>query len=311
MAAAAVSDLYKGLSTTPTVATAVNEWIGMVFGEDDVAGVFLRADGFPLLTLPWWMATTWGVPEPGLHQDITTSSVSGYLYIRLIDNLMDGDAPGEVSLLPALHILHSRFVDPYRRRFPPQHPFWSKFESAWYQTAEVTMRDFLAREIDRVEFETISAKKTGAVRIPLAAVAMSEAHPEHLEPWYQLVDLLGCWHQMINDLFSWPRDLSSGAVTYLVSEGRRRAGEGALSTWFVDEGFSWASQQVEHYAAQVETCASGLGSSDLIAYLKQRRGLFDKKAAVVAKGLSAIGELGHAIEHTYRAADRVAPTREV
>lgn len=255
----------------------------------------MREDAFPLLLLPWWLDASVGEPDHSLHRDLSASSISGYLYIRLIDNLMDGDAPADVGVLPALSILHTRFTDPYHQRFAPSHPFWDEFRAVWFETAEVTLRDSVLASIEREEFEAISARKTGAAKIPLAAVAHSVNRPDVLPEWYRLVDRIGCWHQMLNDLFGWQKDLRNGSITYLLSEGHRMAPPRSLEEWFAGEGFDWAMDQLDGWMAELADLGERLGSPEVIDYLDKRHALLHDQAARVRSGLRALTELGRVV----------------
>ena len=293
LAAESVVELCADLeAATPYSAERVRTWLESLFGQVALEDVFMRVDAYPLLLFPWWLEASVGEPDPSRHRDLSTSSISGYLYIRLIDNLMDGDAPADVGMLPALSILHTRFTDPLRQWFSPNHPFWEDFRTIWFETAEVTMRDFALTSIDRGQFEAITARKTGAAKIPIAAAAHAIGRPDLLLDWNPFVDRFGCWHQMMNDLFGWQKDLRNGAITYVQSEGRRvTKSPESLQQWFVGAGFNWALAQLEEWMADIRDLARPIGSPDLLSYLDKRQMLLDDRVANVRSGLAALAEL--------------------
>ena len=280
----------------PFMAGRVRTWLTAQFGTATIGDLFSRAEAFPVMLFPWWLEVSIRDPDPALHRDISTSTISGYLYIRLIDNLMDGDAPADVGLLPALGFFHSKFTEPYRRHFAAGHPFWTDILELWVETADVTMQDHALQDIDRNTFERISARKTGAAKIPIAAVAHSLKRTDLLPDWYRLVDLFGCWHQMLNDLFGWPRDLRHGAITYFLSEASREKTSGeTFEKWIAHEGFGWAIRELDRWMDELRELASRLRSQDLHQYLDRRRALLDEQAARVRRGFQALEDLGELV----------------
>jgi hypothetical protein len=277
----------------PFMAARVGAWLEDQFGTAEIGELFTRVDAFPVLLFPWWLEASVREPDPDFHRDIATSTISGYLHIRLIDNLMDGDAPADVGLLPALGFFHSKFTAPYRSHFAGGHPFWTNFLELWVETADLTMQDHALQDIDRDTFERISARKTGAAKIPIAAVAHSLKRTDLLPDWYCLVDVFGRWHQMLNDVFGWPRDLRHGATTYFLSEaGRERTSGETVETWFGREGFGWAMHELNRWMDELRVLADKLGSPDLHRYLDRRRALLAEQAAKVRRGFGALADLG-------------------
>ena len=295
------SDTASGLlaeidDMAPFMAGRVRAWVEAQFGTAAIGDLFGRPDAFPVMLFPWCLDASIRDPDPALHRDIATSTISGYLYIRLIDNLMDGDAPADVGLLPALGFFHSKFTESYHGHFAAGHPFWTDFLELWVETADLTMRDHALDVIDRNTFERISSRKTGAAKIPIAAVSHSLNRTDLLPDWYRLVDVFGCWHQMLNDLFGWPRDLRHGATTYFLSEaGREKASGETVETWFAREGFDWAIGELDRWMDELRELSDKSGSPDLHRYLDMRRALLDEQAAKVHRGFQALEDLGELV----------------
>jgi len=298
LAAASVADLFLDLdAAAPHTSQRIRSWLESLFGPVALHKVFTQPGAFPLLLLPWWLEASVREPDLSLQRELATSSISGYLYIRLIDNLMDGDAPADVGLLPALSLLHTRFTDPFRKWFGHQHPFWEEFHSIWFETAEVTLRDSTLDSIDRSQFETISARKTGAANIPVAAIAHAIDRPDLLPDWYQLIDRFGCWHQMVNDLFGWHKDLRNGKTTFLLSEGRHATSSAEpIEEWFSRSGFDWAIQQLDGWMDVLRVLGDRIGSHDLMLYLDTRHAQLHDQVATVRSGLEALADLGRVVD---------------
>src|SRR5439155_2398363 len=102
------------------------------------------------------------------------------------------------------------------------HAFWPEFHRVWSDQAERTVEDALARDITPAVFDRISARKFGAIKVPVAAVAFRYDRPTLLEPWYAFVDALGAFVQFWNDFLDWQHDADHGIITLLQSESRRR-----------------------------------------------------------------------------------------
>ena len=272
----------------PFIAQAVERWLGDLFAGAGPAEVFTRSDAFPMLLVPWWVDGSIGERNRQLHRRLTYSTMNGYLYIRLIDNLMDADAPADPGLLPALSFFHLEFVEPYRRLFPPAHRFWSDFRSIWLETAEVTMQDAALTEVDRETFERISSRKTGAAGIPVAAVCHYRGRL-HLQPrWDGLVKALGRWHQMHNDIFGWRKDLAHDSATYFLSEGRRQRADGEIESWLIEEGFSWGMEELARMMFDLKRIATNLDADDVHAYLEARDFEVRSKAEQIEQDLDAV-----------------------
>jgi hypothetical protein len=210
----------------------------------------------------------------------------------MIDNLMDGHTTIEPRILPALNFFYTEFQRPYQRHFAPEHPFWDHFTATWFASAEVTIRDARAETIDRDHFMQVTARKTCAVKIPIAAVCYRYERPDLIPPWAQLVDLFGCWHQMHNDLFDWRKDTEMQTRTYFLSEAeRRKMPAESLADWVIREGFAWGMETLAAWMAELEARSDGLDSPDLLDYLNARDALLSERHREVAAGLQSAAQL--------------------
>jgi hypothetical protein len=290
---AAFSRLYSALEQTgPFVAQPVLSWMKGLANTAQPEDYFKHPRAFPMLLIPWWVEKTLQDPDASFQTDLLYSTVNGYYYIRLIDNLMDGNATVELNLLPALNIFHSQFQSPYQRYFEHDHPFWEFFISVWFASAEVTMQDASLTDIDRTHFMQVAAQKTCAVKIPLAAACYRYNYPELIIPWAEFVNLFGCWHQMHNDLFDWRRDMQHQTRTYFLSEAERqkRSAE-TVAGWVVREGFAWGVETMETWMAELKSLARNLNSPDFGTYLEAREAMMRKREEEVTHGLQNVAKL--------------------
>lgn len=284
-------------SQTPTLAGLVAAWQRALAGGREPAAYFQNPLGFPLLRLPIWFEAGLGVtPHPGVQADLIFSSVNGYYFIRLLDNVMDGQATVERQLLPAAAIFHTNFQTPYQRLFPAGHPFWEDFTRLWFHSAEVTVQDAQTAEHDAAAFQRWAAHKVSAAKIPLAALGRLYQQREVYREWAQLVDALGAWHQAYNDLFDWSKDLRLGTPTHFLWEGaRRKAADESIASWVTRAGFAWGAAQLRAGLAEVRALAANLHSPGLLAYLDERAALLETQAAAVAPDLARLARLAAAM----------------
>jgi hypothetical protein len=249
------------------------EWMRSLSGGDEPERYFMHPFAFPMLLLPWWLEhVIRGDPESDFQTDVTYSTLNGYYFVRMIDDLMDRDRPPAAEVLPALVFLHTEFQSSYFAHFPNGHGFWSDFSAVSFASAEMASRDASLTDLSRAQFLAVSSRKVAGAKVPIAAICHKYGRPDLLVPWFELVDRLGRWHQMLNDVLDWSRDLDHQRHTYFLSEASRRRGPTvSVAEWVVGEGLKWGSQQVERWADELAAGAQELGSPALVRYLEQRR----------------------------------------
>ncbi len=277
----------------PHSAGAVTGWMRQLAPGGERAAYFTHPLAFPALLLPWWAGDSLGgLPADDLLADVTRSTICGYYAIRLIDNVMDGEATVEPGLLPALNFFTCQFQAAYQRWFAAGHPFWAQFEQFWLGGADASLREAQLPALDETQFWQLSAHKVCAAKIPVAAVCHRLGHPAAVAPWVALIDRLGGWHQLHNDLFDWQRDAQRGGVTWFLSEAtqRHRPGE-TLAGWVAREGFFWGIDRLHQWMAQLQVSAAALNSPLLAEWLQQRDKLLAEAVAQVTPGLALIARL--------------------
>ena len=293
----AIDRLEKGLTAqAPGMADRAARWMRELAGSESPADYFLQPDRFPVLQLPWWLETSAaGAPDVRFQSRLAHSTVSGYYFIRLMDNVMDAQGAGDPSLLPLLGFFHTHFQSPYQELFPSEHPFWEAFRSIWFGSAEAAFRDAGLEAVDREQFFAVSAQKVSAVRIPLVAVGHRLDLGRAVEPWLELTDRLGRFEQFMDDLFDWQHDLASGSATYFLTEARsRKAPDESVTAWVVRDGFEWGVGVLQAWLDDVEDLAHPLGSPDLDEHLRGRRRLLLERRAQIAPVFESLQELASA-----------------
>jgi hypothetical protein len=277
----------------PHVAGRAEQWVKALAGSERPGDYFRHPLAFPMLLLPWWMEqTVRATPDPDFQADLVYSSINGYYYLRMVDNVMDGHSTVERQLLPILGLFHMHFHAIYHAYFAHDHLFWRLFRSVCLQSAESAVRDASLHEIDLAAFQTIAGTKVVGGKIPLAAVSYRYGQPELFDQWQPFYDKLGCWHQMYNDLFGWLKDLRNQTPSYFLSEAeRRKAPEQSPAEWVIREGFGWGVGLLNHWLEELHHLARDLNSPELSAYLHQRQIVLHEQSVKVVHTLHSLGLL--------------------
>jgi hypothetical protein len=265
--------------------------------SSEPADYFTHPEAFPMLLLPWWMEESINVSvDPGFQTEVAYSSVCGYYFVRLLDDLMDGESLPPAPVLPAMIVLHTEFQQTYGRLFPAEHPFWVSFTRYSFDAAETASADAALDSVDLDRFLLISARKIAGAKIPLAAVAHRNGRMNELEHWSEMVDLLGRWHQMRNDVQGWVTDIQKGRATYFLSEADRRSANGeSVPQWMAREGLAWASGELDTWMDELLAAAGGLSSLGLTTYLEKRRDAAAAESRQMAADLASLNRLALAL----------------
>jgi hypothetical protein len=278
---------------TPQIQPQVEAWMRSLSGGHAAEAYFTHPMAFPTLLLPWWLEQSFGQsPNLALHGEITYSSINGYYFIRMIDNVMDGETTTEKGLLPVLAFFHTEFQSAYQTYFPAAHPFWDVYRTVWFGTHQAAIVDAQLTSIDLPAFETMAAQKVSAARIPVAAVCHYYGRTDVMDAWFALVHCLGKWSQMFNDVFDWHKDNANGNQTYFLSEASRlKLPHETLAGWVVREGFAHGCDTLHEWMREAQDLAAALNCSELNQHLAERSNLFEARAHKSLEGLQALGKL--------------------
>lgn len=288
----------RGLrAEAPTLARHALKWQRRLAGGVEPETYFLHPGAFPLLLMPWWVESTIRErPERGFQRDVVYSSISGYYFVRMIDDLMDGERTVASAVLPILAYFHAEFEQTYYRYFPHGHPFWEVCRSATLASAEMASRDAGLTVIDRERFVEISARKIAGVRVPIAAACHHYERADLIGPWFGLVDVFGRWHQMLNDIRGWSRDLGAARPTFFLSQASAAVGPaGSIAEWVIGDGLAWGAAQLDEWMSELLELAEDLGSPALTSYLDERRRSLAHEWVGLQPSLAALKQLASAI----------------
>ncbi len=270
------------------------QWMKFLAGSEQPEDYFNHPRAFSFLLLPWWaessLTTT---PDVEFQAALAYASVNAYYYIRLMDNLMDGNASLEASLLPATVFFSTQIQATYLDHFAWPSAFWDFLLATWLRQSEATMQDDSLTQRDEAQFLEIVTQKVCGAKIPIAAVCYRYECPQRMGGWSVLVDKLGAWHLMQQDMFDWRKDLQHQNMTYFLSEAvRSKNPNESIAEWVVRAGFSWGIGKLQAWMVEIRQLATELTCPPLLDYLDQRDALLLKQMNEISKGLVLLAKLG-------------------
>jgi hypothetical protein len=270
------------------------KWISQRCDPQRLEAYFAHPQGMPLLIMPWWLETSIrGEADAEFQAGLMTSSGYGYLFIRMLDDLMDGHAIDR-ACLPALHLFSYRFQSIYFRYFSWGDPFWEHFERSLAATAEAESADFGLHEVSEEDFLSITARKSSAALVPIAAVCCRYGRLDLLPLWEHLLTLFARWHQMRDDILDWSEDHESGHATWILTEARRRrSADETVPVWMGRTGLKWAAAVMEGWMGEIKSAARELRSPELVRYLDAREAMFSRQMAANIRLASLYESLLH------------------
>ncbi len=262
-------------------------WCRELSGGAGPSRYFLHPRAFPTVHLGDWAIEATGGAEPALRNDIVSSTVAGYYFVRMIDDVTDDGSASATRLLPTAAFLHHAFERPYRSRFPADHPFWAVFADLWSRSAEASSVDLSPETIDESRFVEVSAAKVIGALIPVSAVFFGRGAMKVPAQWSALVKLLARYHQLSNDLVGWQGDLAAGRNTWVLCRGRD-SGAPTILDWWIDEGLVWAQTQRRAWLGELEALAAASGSPGILAWVRERAEEDRTMDQVIRPGLRAL-----------------------
>jgi hypothetical protein len=295
-AVAAISQKLRGVCR-PGIAQEIERWMSSLSPTDHPSGYFTQQAMFPMFLLPAWMATSSGGWDGQFQSDLVYSTVNGYYFIRLLDNVMDGHFTVERELLPMSAFFHSEFQSVYQRYFAAAHPFWPSFHSLWIGSAEAVVREAALQDMNFAGFREVAVAKLCASKIPLAAAHSYYGERSELALWLQFSDKLAQWWQFLDDLMDWHTDHLRGAATYFLCEARRRKRTAeSVHRWVVREGFQWGLDTLTEWMWELQTRASSLPCSEIGVFLGERAAMLKAIAAETMPGMQGLEHLALAMD---------------
>ena len=252
----------------PLTADAAWEWICGQSLTGSPSGAFrdLRAH---IALFPFLAARCGcGAADPKFESDLIFSTINGYYYCRLLDDVMDCHGEGTNRLAPVLGFFHVNFQAPYAVWFAPEHPFQEEFRKNWLAMADATCAGVERQEIDEDRFVRVASRKIAGIEVPLAAACFYRFGVCRVRAWSEMFRAFACFNEMQDAMFDWQQDLSPAEPTYLTSEAARRKGASeSAAAWIVREGLEWADRVASGWMREAQKRAALLDSPELCAFL--------------------------------------------
>jgi hypothetical protein len=255
----------------PYSAAEMSRWIDRQSEPDTPEGCF-RGLKAHFLVIPWFLELRIrGNIDLEFQRALVYSSINAYYFVRLLDNISDGHAMGDLFLLPMAALFHANFQSAYSAWFEPRSPFWKYFNELWIGMADATVENSRARTFSEAEFVAVSARKIAAVKIPVAAVCSRYDRPGLLGPWLDFYDRFACSHEMLDDLCDWHSDMEAGRSSFLLSEAASRKAPGeSIEAYLVRAGLAAGYDKMVGWLGEASRLARALDSELLESFLRYR-----------------------------------------
>lgn len=273
----------------PFLGEQLRGWMAQLSPTGKAPDYFLQPRMFPLLRLPLWAARSFTAEfDREFLADVIYSTVNGYYYIRLLDNLMDGHGTIELEILPATAFFHTEFHATYQKHFEAAHPFWEVLRSAWFSASDAVAHEFSLDRIGEAEFERVTVSKLAGARIPLAAVGFRYGTGASMQRWEGLALALARWSQMEDDLFDWHHDLRHGKTSYFLTEANRRKGFDTVDAWVIREGFQQGVEALQRELSALRDLVPPLDSPDVARYLDLRESMLEGQKTRIGEAFQVL-----------------------
>jgi hypothetical protein len=274
----------------------VNDWIGRQCVGETAEGCFQDQRAYFLL-IPWFIELrVRGDVDLEFQRALVYSSVNGYYYARLLDDIGDGHSPASAPLLPLSAFFHFNFQSAYFPWFEASSPFWGFFERTWIGMADATAAGFSQDNYSESDFSAVTVQKVAAVYIPAAAVCYRYDECA-LAPWLEFYSRFTHFQEMLDDFCDWQQDLAAGRPSYLLCEAaRRKRSRECVASYMVCEGLPWGYAKLRMFHDMARAAAVSLNSPPLNAYLDHRLEQFEDFWRSIRDGLGPLSRLASVLE---------------
>jgi hypothetical protein len=136
----------------------------------------------------------------------------------------------------------------------------------------------------------------------VAATCHHYGHADLVPAWLELVDGLGRWSQMVDDILDWHRDRSVDRATYFLTQGeRQKRSLECLEEWILREGCDWGFNLLNEWMSRLQQSSAQLGSPGLMEYLAGRKAWAAEQHAALSNGLAELARLAGILGQATRA----------
>jgi hypothetical protein len=174
-------------------------------------------------SLPGWLGSTHGL-DTSTIADLTLANVFGLAYIKLQDDLLDGEVGGDdrqAALLLLSSVLHRKWLLVYSGFFPGDSQFWSYFEQYMTQWVRATWAS--RQECSKPwaawgeEDLRILSQRGAPLKICAAAVCLLAQRAELIPQLESALDHLLIGAVLLDHALDWSDDLAAGRYNAFVA----------------------------------------------------------------------------------------------
>ena len=173
-------------------------------------------------SLPGWLGSAHGL-DTSTIADLTLANVFGLAYIKLQDDLLDGEVGGDdrQAALLLSSVLHRKWLLVYTGLFPGDSPFWGFFEQYMTQWARATWAS--RQEHSKpwatwgVEDLLILGQRDAPLKICAAAACLLNQRQELLPLLESALDHLLIGAVLLDHAMDWAGDLAAGRYNAFVA----------------------------------------------------------------------------------------------
>lgn len=245
--------------------------------------------------LPLWLGNQFGV-APDVVRQIVLSNVLGLAYVRLADDVADGDVapvdlPGAGELCD---FLLTAAVEPYRHLLPPASPFWPRLDewlSAWRSVT-------LEQDADPAPRRAGLARRGAPLKIPALALCLLGDQLAAFAEIERCLDETLSAEVLYDHFCDWREDLAAGRWNAFVGRfgsgaqhpQNRAANQASVLAAHLSSG---ATQRyfadIHDRLASATGRARALGIAGLADFLAQLTVRLDEQSALLERRYSALG----------------------
>jgi hypothetical protein len=282
---------------SPLSAPEIQAWMARQNAPDPPELSFSRLKAHFLLIPRFLELSIRGSADPEFQRQLVYSSLNAYYFARLLDNVADGQAPENASLLPMAAFFHYNFQTVYARCFELDSPFWACFRRLWIGMADVTVWASRSSMFSESDLRNATAGRIAAVKIPVAAVCFRYGRKDLLDRWFEFYDAFCCAHELLDDLIDCFSDIAAGRASYLLSETNRhrRFGE-TIESYLLRGGLEQGYAAVLEWLAEAQRLAEPLESELLMKFVQTWRSRVEGFWESCKTDLKQLARLAEALE---------------
>ncbi len=278
----------------PLTEDHICEWLLSLGNYNRLHKYFLHPRGAPFFLLPWLLEETIEHQlDTEFQYSLIYSNINAYLFVRIIDNVMDQHYTNELQLLPITAIFHEQFQRSYFQYFTSESPFWQYFANHWAIQADTAAKETFIDIKTENDFINISSKKISGMKIPLAAVCYRYNKLDVLNQWEKFSDLFGLWHLFEEDFFDWFQDNQLNYNTFFLSQHKTTYPKMPVEEWYIDFGFDWGAKKLSGWMDELKKLAHKMNqkNNSIVRYLEMRDEIFNQKINELQQGIKIMSKI--------------------